>query len=117
MIKSIAGGQGIVVSGGSTGSPYIDMNRHSAGMVRYNGSNMEVYDGGSWLTISSSYPMIELSHDVHELLQWAKRKRDEEFRLKDIVDKNSAVKEAYDNLTKSQEQLEVLLALVKDHTV
>jgi hypothetical protein len=47
MIKNITTSDyNIVVS--TTSGPYINLSVPSAGMVRYNGSNMEVYDGAVW---------------------------------------------------------------------
>ena len=52
MIKNIIVGPGLQVS---TGSPtYINMSSPSAGMVRYNGNNMEVYDGVTWIQMSNT---------------------------------------------------------------
>jgi hypothetical protein len=117
MIKNIVGGQGIIVSGSYTSQPYINMSNPSAGMVRYNGSNFEVYDGGSWMTLHSSYPVIELSPDIHELLQWAKLKRDYEFKIKTMIDQHPELEDAGRNLKKAQEQFDLLLALAQDYTV
>ncbi len=49
MINNIAGMGNVVVVGGSSFMPYVNMNNPSAGMVRYNGTtqSMEVYDGMS----------------------------------------------------------------------
>ena len=60
MIRNITSGPGITVSGSVYNAPYIDSTRTSAGMVRYIGGNLEVYDGSSWLPLQSSYPQIEL---------------------------------------------------------
>lgn len=116
MIRNIVGGQGIVISGSNSNTPYIDMSRPSAGMVRYIANNIEVYDGSSWQVIQNSYPMVELSPDIHELLRWAKDKRDEEYRIKSLVKDNPTLQAAYDQVIKSREQLEILAALVKEHT-
>ena len=69
MIRNITGGYGIQVSGSAYSAPYIDSTRTSAGMVRYNNGNIEVYDGGSWLTMQSSYPTIELDSETREILR------------------------------------------------
>jgi hypothetical protein len=117
MVNNIVGGQGIIVSGSSSSRPYVNMSMPSSGMVRYNGTNFEVYDGSIWQIIQSSYPMIELSSDVHELLQWAKLKRDYEFKVKTMADKHPELADAANNLKRAQEQFDLLLALSQDHTV
>jgi hypothetical protein len=117
MIKNVVGGQGIMVSGNSSSGQYVDMARPSSGMVRYNGSNFEVYDGSSWMTIHSNYLTVELSSDVHELLQWAKLKRDYEFQIKTLAEQHPELTDAANNLKRAQEQFDLLLALSQDHTV
>lgn len=114
MIKGIAGGQGIVVSGGSLSQPYIDSTRSSAGMVRYISNNLEVYDGSTWQIIGSSYSMIELTPDVHELLQWAKAKRDEEYRIKELVRENPTLAAAQEAVQTAQSKFDMLAVLLKD---
>jgi hypothetical protein len=77
MIRNITGGVGIHVSGSVYNAPYIDTTRASAGMVRYVGGNLEVYDGSSWLPLASSYPQIELDGVTVEVVQWARRRMEE----------------------------------------
>lgn len=95
MIKNISGGQGIVVMGGNSSYPYVNMSNHSAGLVRYNGNNQnfEVYDGSSWMTISGNTAMVELSTDVRELIEWARAKRAEEQYLKNEAEKNATIRD------------------------
>lgn len=114
MIKGISGGQGIQISGGNALLPYINMGNQSAGLVRYNGNSQsfEVYDGVSWYSMSNSYPCVELSPDVHELLQWAKRKRDEECRLKELVQQYPVLLDAKKEIDKAQSQFDMLVTLV-----
>lgn len=108
-------GQGINVVGSSYNTPYIDMSRPSSGMVRYNGSsnNLEIYDGSAWIQMSSSFPTIELSYEVQQLLEWARQKRDNELRLKELSVDSPALQDAIATLKKAQEQVEILAALVK----
>ena len=73
MIKSINGSNGIVINNGYSTWPQFYNNNSSntlVGQLRYNGSsqNMEVYDGSTWLTMSSGYPTVELSSDVQMVL-------------------------------------------------
>jgi len=120
MIKSINGGTGIQVNGGnyntwptfyntaqSTGNTAI-------GQVRYNGSsqNLEVYDGNSWLIMSSAYPTIELSGDVQSVLSWARMKMAEESRIKELAAKHPAVADALEAVAKAEEQVKIVAALV-----
>lgn len=119
MIKSINGGNGIQVSGGYATWPSFYNSSTSSGntligQVRYNGSsqNMEVYDGNSWLTVSSSYPMIELSGEVQSILTWARIKMAEEARIQELADKHPSVADALQAVAKAEEQVRIVAALV-----
>lgn len=113
-VRNITPGRGIVCSGGGASSPYINMSNPSAGMVRYNGNNLEVYDGSSWLTMTSSYYDISLDVDTIELLEWARSKRDEELRLKQLAEKHPAMQDAIDALNQAKEKVQIVAALVNN---
>jgi 3-dehydroquinate dehydratase len=116
MIRNIAPGPGINITGGSSYSnPYIDMSRASAGMVRYNGvsNNMEIYDGSSWVTMLSSHPMVELTVEVQNIIEWARQKRTEEAEWLKLASDNDTLQDALNTLKKAQEQVKILAALIK----
>ena len=94
MIKHITPGPGIHIAGTSSSAPYIDMTRSSAGMLRYNGGNLEVYDGSIWVPINVSYPQIELDQRVQEIIHWAEQKMREEEHLKELAAKHPTVADA-----------------------
>lgn len=81
-----------------------------SGQVRWNGNikQFEVCDNqsGNWYKIDNT---IELSSDpqYHQVLEWAKKKMDEEQRIQKLADKYVAVKNA-------KEQLEIVMKLVQD---
>jgi hypothetical protein len=83
-----------MVTGGSS-APYINMSNPSAGMVRYNGSQMEVYDGHSWLSMTS-HQTIQLDAHTQELLSWADRKMKEEVDLMRRMEQHPGLKDAYE---------------------
>lgn len=116
MIKNITGGQGVSVSNSSISWPYFQnyTNSSLAGTVKYDGTsqNFMVYDGSMWHSLSASYPLVQLSPDVHELLQWAKEKRDQEYKLRELVDKYPQLGVAKEQLDRVKEQFEVLYTLV-----
>lgn len=111
MIRNIVGGSGIMVSGSAYSAPYVDASRPSAGMVRYNNGNIEVYDGGSWLTMQSSYTTIELDHETREILQWAQNRMVEEERMKALADKHPAVADALAARERADEAVRIAVAL------
>ena len=117
MIKGITqSGRYLQVSGGSPMNPYISPGGQGAGMVRYN-TNMnyiEVYDGISWKEISS-YANIALSGEAELLLDWARKKRDEEIQLESLAKEHPAINLALDNLKKAKTQLDAIIILSKEH--
>jgi hypothetical protein len=115
MIRNIAPGYGINISGINYSTPYIDMSQASAGMVRYNGisNNMEIYNGSSWVTIASSYPTVELSGEVQSIIEWARQKRAEETEWESLASTNPTLQDAIATLKKAHEQVKILAALTK----
>lgn len=94
MIASLNCGGGVTVTGGANG-PYVDMSRPSAGMVRYNGNNMEVYDGHNWLSIST-HASVQLDPDVQRILEWAQKKMLEDQALHVRMSRHPGLREAYE---------------------
>ncbi len=104
MIKHIVAGPGVSVTG-SFSPPYISPGSQSAGMVRYNTStqNAEVYDGNAWLTMSSS-PSVSLSNDTIEVLEWARKKMQEEQKLEQLMQRHPGLRDTH-------EKFEIMKAL------
>lgn len=94
MISTLTGHAGVMVTGGSS-PPYINMSNPSAGMIRYNGSNMEVYDGNSWLGMTS-HQTIQLDPRTQAVLAWAEKKMLEETDLKLRMQRHPGLKDAYE---------------------
>ena len=89
------------------------MSRPSAGMVRYSGSNFEVYNGSDWVYFSSSIPQIELDGVTQEAVQWVRRKMEEEKQLLELAKKHPAVADAMAAVSHAQLQLDIVTALVQ----
>ena len=117
MIKSLAGGVFVNVLGGNTSMPYINHNSQNPiqGMVRVNGSDMQVFDGSSWMTIGGSYAQVELNQEAQEILAWARKKMNAEKEVRALAEKNKAVAIALENLNKAEEQLTITTILAKEH--
>lgn len=111
MIRNITSGQGINISGNVYNSPYIDMTRPSAGMVRYHANNLEIYDGASWLPIQSSYPQIELDGPTMEAVQWARRKMEEEKRILELAQNHPTVADALLARDRAEDAVRIAVAL------
>jgi hypothetical protein len=114
MIKTINAGAGIRVQSGYASTTYVNMSNASAGMIRYNGNsnNLEVYDGSSWMTLNSAYPIIELDGDVLAVVNWAKEKMNKEAKIQELAKTNATVADALTAFEKAQEQLDIVATLV-----
>ena len=116
MIKGIAGGAFIDVSGGNTTFPYIPMNANNPiqGMVRVNNQELQVFDGSSWVNISSSYPSVDLNSSAQAVIAWAMKKMAEEDALEKLAHAHPAVNAAYENMKRAAEQLKTTIILSQD---
>jgi hypothetical protein len=113
MIKNISGhGRYIQINGASNVYPYISSpGSVNAGQLRYNvnNNNLEVWDGVTWKEISNNYTSIGLNAEAEVLLDWARVKRDEDLKLKSLVEAHPGVRDL-------KEKLDILVALVqKEH--
>ena len=113
MIKTIINGAGINVINGIHSTLYIDMTRPSAGMVRYNSNNFEVYDGAAWMIIPSGDTQVTLDGVTLESLQWVRRKMTEEKRLEELAKTHPSVADAIDAVRSAEQQLKTIAALCK----
>jgi hypothetical protein len=111
MIRNITGGAGIHVSGSVYNAPYIDTTRASAGLVRYIGGNLEVYDGSSWLPLQSSYPQVELDNETMEIIQWAQNQMVEEERITALAAQHPTVADALLARDRAQDAVRIAVAL------
>jgi len=116
MINGIVlNGKHMYVNGGHNSMPYINNSNTSAGMVRYNNSNLEVYDGSSWLVINGSIASVGLNGAAESAIDWAMKKMAEEEMIKALAEKHPAVKIALANLDKAKQQLDATIILSKEH--
>jgi hypothetical protein len=119
MIKSIhSSSPFLTVSGGNPGSTYIGnySNAPGVGNMRYNpnSQNTEVYDGSTWIILSSQHSTINLSDDAVTLLQWARKKRDEELDIELLAQTNSVIKDLVNQIKDKEEQIKVVQTLLKE---
>lgn len=92
------GTRGVVVDGGNTSVPYVNVNTNNPmqGMIRISGSDMQVFDGNNWMTLSTSYATVALAPTTEEAIDWAKRKMQEEKDLHDRMKQHPGLKDAYE---------------------
>jgi hypothetical protein len=117
MIKGLQGISGVTVSGGNTSVPYVNQNPNNpvTGMMRVWGSDIQVFDGSSWISMSTSYATVGLDQDVLDIVQWARKKRDEEKMWQSLANENKAVKIALDNLEQARQHLDITAKLARDY--
>jgi hypothetical protein len=108
VIKSVTGGNGIVVDSGYTTMPYISQNNNNPmqGMVRISGNDIQVFDGSTWMNVGGGYPSVSLAPHVQTAVDWAVKKQQEEQELAELCKQHPSVAEAY-------ERLQILKALTK----
>jgi len=107
MIKGLAGGVGIKITGGDTSVPYINMNTEipMQGMIRVWGTDLQVFGGTGWMKVPSSYATATLDGYTLELLEWARKKKMEEEVLLSLPNDNPAVKIARQNVNRAKKEL------------
>ena len=117
MIKGLQGISGITVSGGNTALPYVGPNANNpmTGMLRINGTEMEVFNGSSWQMLSTSYATVGLDQDVLDLVQWARKRRDEENAWYKLATTNEAVRIALEQLEQAKTRLELTAILSREY--
>lgn len=116
MIKSITGGNGIQVDSGYVNLPYVNANSNNpmTGMIRINGSDLQVFDGSSWIGVGGAYPTISLNGSTQSAILWAQTKMAEEARLQELAKKHPAVADAVEKVTKTMDELKVIVALTEE---
>ena len=117
MIDSITGIDGVRCIGGWNQLPSFSMDNKMSdqssnfknGDVRFNGviQTLECYSDGHWIPVSSGPVTVELTPDVKEVIEWSQKKRREDERIRDLMERHPSVKSA-------KNQLDVLVALLKD---
>ena len=119
MIKIINVGAGLSIQNGHPTWPSFYNNSASnsntlVGQMRYNGSAqcIEVYDGMTWLSMTTSFPTVDLAPHVQAVVNWAQTKMAEESRLKALAAKHSSVADALEAVAKAEEQVRIVAALV-----
>ena len=119
------GSNGIAVNGGNTSLQYVAPNSNNPiqGMIRVNGTDMQVFDGNGWSNIQSSYTTVELDTETKLLLEWAKKKKVEEELLIILPSDHPAVKSAKQNLNNAklevkrlEEQLKITEILIHEES-
>ena len=88
---------------------------HGVGNMRYNTTNQstEVFDGNNWVILNMATPTIGLSYEAESLLDWARKKRDEELELLSLAKSNSAINDLLEQIKQKQDQIKMVQNLIK----
>ena len=114
MIKGITSSSPfITVQGGQPGSIYVNPSSSNpgTGTVRFNGQNMEVYDGNQWTGIAMGLANVEMSGSGMEIMLWAQKKMEEERDWEKKAKTNPTIADALATYRKAEDQLRVVLTL------
>lgn len=119
MIKGLMGSKGIVVSGGNTSVPYVNMSsghmgNPMQGMLRLSGSDMQVFDGSAWVNIAASYATVELDAHSQSLLSWVEAQRTMSYKRLDAAQKHPALTKALEAIARAEANFDLLAKFVEN---
>lgn len=119
MIKGLQGERHVTVTGGNTSVPYVNVSidRPMAGMIRVSGTDMQVFDGTSWITMNTSYATVGLSNSAQDAIDWVQHKMQEERDLEVIKAQYPHLTEAIEEVEHAKKALQTLIALTKEYDV
>jgi hypothetical protein len=85
------------------------------GNIRFNTTNqtMEVYDGMSWITLQMGHVNVGLSADAESILDWARKKRDEEIEIDLLAAANPTIKNLLEQIKEKEDQIQMVITLIK----
>ena len=116
MIKGLTtGSKYTVVSAGNTSVPYINQNTNNPiqGMLRISGSDLQVFDGASWIVMNTSYATVGLTGEAESLLDWARKKRNEEMERDLLAATNPTIKDLLEQIKEKEDQIQMVMNLIQ----
>lgn len=116
MINNINSSGKYITIYNNTSAPYIDMSMPSAGILRFNGSTMEVYNGSVWVPLNNN-PSITLTTEAETLLDWAKEKIRQQEKREELIQNNPALKIAYERIKKAEADFDILEKFVENDPI
>lgn len=91
---------------------YINTGAAGSGALRYHNGRVEAYDGYNWISISDGMQSVGLTPEAEYILDWAKKKMEDEKLETEMLEKYPALKSAkgqYDmikSICKAQEEVD-----------
>ena len=106
---------GVTVSAGNTSLPYVSPNPSNpmTGMVRINNTDLEVFNGSSWLQLPSSYATVSIDQEVLDVIQWARTQRTMAMNRLTIAQNNPALMKALEAVKRAEDNFELLAKFVE----
>jgi len=116
MIKGLMGSKGVVVNGGDTSVQYVNSNANNPiqGMLRVNGTDLQVFDGSTWIMMNTGYATVSLDQDTQDLLQWARTQRTLERNRAVLIENNPALEKAYKAILRAEQNFDILSKFVEE---
>jgi hypothetical protein len=73
-----------------------------------------VYDGSTWIILSAHHANINLSDEAVSLLEWARKKRNEELERERLAETSPAIKDLVNQIKDKEEQIKIVQTLLKE---
>ena len=108
-----SGGRFIQAGIAKGGAPYPTGNHVGDGDVRFKEHGLEICSSGQWQKWYGDTGSISLTSEGESIMLWAQAKMIEEHRIRDLAKTNPTIADAAEALKKAEEQLRMVVALVK----
>ena len=82
-------------------------------MIRISGSDMQVFDGQTWVVMNNSYATVSLDQNTQDLLQWARTQRQLDLNRKFLIENNPALQKAYAAVRRAEDNFDILAKFVE----
>jgi hypothetical protein len=117
MINSVTSSSKHVYAAGGSSLPYVSYNSSNPaqGMLRINGSEMEVFDGNQWMKIYASSANVGLNSEAESAIDWAIKRQKQEKEWYELASSNEAVRIALDQLEQARTRVELTAILAREH--
>jgi hypothetical protein len=91
----------------TTSNPYVsaNVNNPMQGVLRFQNSSLQVFDGNSWITMGMNLT-TDVSSEFNEVMAWARDRMQEDREFHNLCQEHPALQDAY-------EKLQIVKALVK----
>ena len=118
MIGGILGNGSIQVSGGNSTVPYISVNYDEKnpimGMVRVNGSNLEAFNGTSWIAFSQPFTTVGLSTAAESAINWAMKEQARAIEREQLIKNNPALQNAWNAIKRAEDNFDIISKFVEN---